>query len=96
MALGTVVLLLTTPWKCASGELLVAGQDCDCKEDADTSAAAALRSHSVVLSRLSAMCFKKQRNKRGFLQEQVGQAKSVKLATWCSRLKGMCIWNGGE
>lgn len=39
---------------------------------------------------------KKQRNKRGFLQEQVGQAKSVKLATWCSRLKGMCIWNGGE
>lgn len=71
MTLGTVELLLTAPWKRASEELLAAGQDGDCKEDADT-AAAALRSHSVVLSRLSAMCFKKQRNKKGCLQEQVG------------------------
>lgn len=52
--LGTVVLLLAAPGECAAAEPLTAGWGGGCEEDADTSAAA-LHSHSLVQSRLSAM-----------------------------------------
>lgn len=53
MRLGTVVLLLTAPGECAASEPPMAGWGGSCEEDADTSAAA-LRSHSLVQSRLPA------------------------------------------
>lgn len=51
--LGTVVLLLTAPGERVAGEPLTAGWGGGCEEDTDTSAAA-LHSHALVQSSLSA------------------------------------------